>query len=101
MDNNNTIRPFTHREEQVADCLAKGYSEKEVADALGISFNTVNNHIRNIKEKNHLNKNSEIILRYIAYKKKKPFDLRRLREYGVTILLVFLNVCTISNGGGS
>lgn len=89
----NSVKTLSPREKQVADLLARGYSEKEIADRLNISSATVNNHTRNIRERFGLNKNSEIILLYIAECNKKKFNIRAIREYGVTIILVIINVC--------
>lgn len=89
----NSAKTLSPREKQVADLLARGYSEKEIADRLNISSATVNNHTRNIRERFGLNKNSEIILLYIAERNKKKFNIRAIREYGVTIILVMINVC--------
>lgn len=89
----NSVKTLSPREKQVADLLARGYSEKEIADRLNISSATVNNHTRNIRERFGLNKNSEIILLYIAERNKKKFNIRAIREYGVTIILVMINVC--------
>ena len=85
--------PFSKSELKVVELLARGYSEKEVADKLHLSPNTVNNHTRNIREKNGLSKNTEIILLYIAYLNKKKFSLRVLREVGLSAILIFLNIC--------
>lgn len=92
-------KPFTPAEEAVAECLSRGLSEKEAADKLGKSAHTINNHLRHIKKKNHLNKNSEVILCYIAYVKNKPFDIRKIREYGVSVILIMINICTINSAG--
>jgi DNA-binding NarL/FixJ family response regulator len=42
---------FTHKEIDVARCLAKGKTRKETARYMGISPHTVRNHIANIYEK--------------------------------------------------
>lgn len=42
------------REQEVLQLLTKGTSNKEIAAALGISPNTVKNHLKNILEKLHL-----------------------------------------------
>lgn len=89
----NSVKTLTPREKQVADLLARGLSEKEIAERLNISPATVNNHTRNIRERFGLNKNSEIILLYIAERNKKKFNIRAIREYGITIILVMINVC--------
>ncbi len=42
---------ITKREQEVLQCLAKGMSNKKIAEELYISENTVKNHVRNILEK--------------------------------------------------
>jgi len=42
---------LSEREQAVAICVAKGLANKEIADQLGISFNTVTTHRRNIARK--------------------------------------------------
>ena len=93
---NSVNTPFSTAELKVAELLAKGYSEKEIADRLNVSPNTVNNHTRNIREKNGLSKNIEIVLLYISYVNKKKFSLKNIREFGLSTILVLLNVCDIS-----
>lgn len=87
---------FSTREREIADFLARGLTEKEIASKLNISPATVNNHTRNIREKFGLSKNTEIVLVYIAEHNKKRFDLSMIREYGISVILVLLNVCHIS-----
>jgi DNA-binding NarL/FixJ family response regulator len=42
---------LTNREREVATCLERGLSNKEIAETLNISVHTVINHIRHILEK--------------------------------------------------
>lgn len=84
---------FTGREHQIADLLARGLSEKEIADELCISPATVNNHTRNMRDKFHVNKNTELILAYIADVNHKKFSLHEIRKFGVSIILILINIC--------
>ncbi|WPJ96618.1 response regulator transcription factor [Coraliomargarita algicola] len=52
-DDVNTI--LTTREREVLEQLAEGYVKKEISDKLGISYRTVDTHIRHIYEKLHVN----------------------------------------------
>lgn len=45
---------LTSREKEVLSLLGQGTRNKEIANQLGISENTVKNHLRNIMEKLHL-----------------------------------------------
>lgn len=98
MEHNNANTSFSEREKEVAELLCEGYTEKEIADKLFISPATVNNHTRHIREKFGLKKNSEIIIAYIAHLKGKPFNLSDIRKYGISIILVMLNICEFNKG---
>lgn len=55
---------LTAREQQVLELLVKGFLYKEIADALGISYDTVNNHIRHVYEKLRVRSRSQAMLKY-------------------------------------
>lgn len=95
---NSVNASFSAREREIADLLARGLSEKEIAEKLFISPATVNNHTRNIREKFGLNKNSEIVLLYIAERNGKKFCLKNIREFGIGIILVLINICEFNKG---
>lgn len=84
---------FTDREREIADLMARGLSEKENAEHLNISPATVNNHTRNMREKLHVNKNTELILAYIADVNHKKFSISEIRQFGVSIILILINIC--------
>ena len=44
-------RPLTRREREVLACLVRGDTNRDVAEHLGISENTLKNHVRSILEK--------------------------------------------------
>lgn len=53
------------REKEVLDLLAKGYLIKEIADQLGLSFDTVRTYIRRIYEKMHVHSRSQAVAKYL------------------------------------
>jgi DNA-binding NarL/FixJ family response regulator len=53
---------LTSRELEVLKLVAKGMSNKDVAEELYISENTVKNHVRNILEKLHLHSRMEAVM---------------------------------------
>jgi two-component system NarL family response regulator len=53
---------LTERELEVLSRVAEGMSNREIADVLEISENTVKNHVRNILEKLHLHSRMEAVL---------------------------------------
>jgi len=56
---------LSKRELEILDLLAKGYRYKEIADALGISFDTVRSHLRNIYDKLHVHSRTEAVVKYL------------------------------------
>lgn len=52
---------LTEREKQVLGFLVKGCSYKLIASECGITYNTVNNHIRNIYDKLYVNSATEAV----------------------------------------
>lgn len=59
---------LTAREEEVLVLLSKGYSNKEIADRLSLSVETVRSHLKHIYEKLHVRCRAEAVARYIANK---------------------------------
>jgi two-component system NarL family response regulator len=53
---------LTPRELEVLKLVARGMSNREVAEQLYISENTVKNHVRNILEKLHLHSRMEAVM---------------------------------------
>lgn len=56
---------LTPREQEVLDCLAKGFLYKEISDKLGISYETVRTHIRRIYEKLQVRSRTEAVAKYL------------------------------------
>jgi DNA-binding NarL/FixJ family response regulator len=59
---------LTAKENEVLKCLADGLSYKMVADKLGISYFTVNSHVKKIYEKLHVHSLGEAVA--LAFKNK-------------------------------
>lgn len=53
------------REQEVLELLAKGFIYKEIADKLGISFETVRTHIRRIYEKLQVKSRTEAVAKFL------------------------------------
>lgn len=60
------VETLTDREEQVLALLAKGHAYKEIADLLGISFETVRSYVRTIYDKLHVHSRTEATLKYLG-----------------------------------
>jgi DNA-binding NarL/FixJ family response regulator len=56
---------LTKREMQIMHCLVGGKINKEIASALGLSTNTVRNHLRSIFVKLCVETRAEAIVRYL------------------------------------
>ena len=53
------------REREVLDCLAQGFLYKEIAEKLGISYETVHTYIRRIYEKLQVRTRTEAVAKYL------------------------------------
>ena len=68
-----SLPPLTDREVEVLRLVARGQANREIAEALVISENTVKNHVRNILEKLHLHSRVEAAV-YAHQKHLIPTD---------------------------
>ena len=59
------LEKLTPREQEVLALLAKGYLYKEIGDHLGISINTLRNHLRAIYDKLHVHSRTEATVKYL------------------------------------
>jgi len=59
-----TVR-LSQRETDVAQLIAEGLANKEIADRLGISTETVRGHLKNIYEKLHVRSRTEAAVKYL------------------------------------
>ena len=57
---------LTAREEETLVLLTKGYSNKEIADQLGLSVETVRSHLKNIYTKMHVRSRAEAVAHYMS-----------------------------------
>ena len=53
------------REQEVLDCLARGFLYKEIAEKLGISYETVHTYIRRIYEKLQVRTRTEAVAKFL------------------------------------
>jgi DNA-binding NarL/FixJ family response regulator len=52
------------REQEVLECLARGFLYREIADKLKISYTTVHTHIRHIYEKLHVRSRTQAVAKH-------------------------------------
>ena len=83
---------LTPREKEIAERIAWGSSQKEVADDLCISRYTVDNTLRKVYQKLHISKINELSAWWFCTTFGISFDLSPLkRKLGaVTLLLLFV-----------
>lgn len=86
---------FTEREIEVLKYISAGLSAKEIAVKLKTEVTTVRKHVENIRRKTGLTKNTELLGYWVAELNGKPFSITKLREYGIAVFLIFINVCRI------
>src|ERR1043166_6671139 len=56
---------LSEREQQVLDCLSQGFLYKEIAEKLGISYETVHPYIRRIYEKLQVRTRTEAVAKFL------------------------------------
>lgn len=55
---------LTPREEEILTLLARGFVTKEIASKLGVSYETVRDHLKHIYEKLHVHSRGEAVARF-------------------------------------
>jgi len=65
-DSEREFENLTPREKEVLNHLAKGFLYKEIAEAMGISYDTVHTHIRKIYEKLHVRSRTEAVAKHLG-----------------------------------
>lgn len=91
---------LSQKENIILKEISKLKQEKEIANDLHLSPLTVNTHITNIKRKVRdinglsVNRREELIVYYICKVKGKIFDLRQIRDKGISAILVLINLCS-------
>jgi DNA-binding NarL/FixJ family response regulator len=62
----NPTEGLSKREQELLDLIAKGQHNKQIADQLGITVETVRTHLRNIYEKLQVNSRTEAVIKYLG-----------------------------------
>jgi DNA-binding NarL/FixJ family response regulator len=60
--------PLSIREEQIVLLLSRGYSNKQIAEKLDLSIDTVRTHLKHVFNKLQVRSRTEAVVRYIASK---------------------------------
>ena len=61
---NTAVTRLTPREEEILTLLSKGFVNKEIAVKLGVTYETVRDHLKNIYEKLHVHTRGEAVARF-------------------------------------
>lgn len=62
----NDVNELSPREQEILEFLAKGYSYKETAEQIGISYSTVHTHIEHIYHKLHVRSRAQAVAKYLG-----------------------------------
>ena len=62
---NQSTEHLSPREQEVLDCLSQGFLYKEIAEKLGISYETVHTYIRRIYEKLQVRTRTEAVAKFL------------------------------------
>ena len=93
MGHHRTSAILTTRESQVAERIAWGASQKEVADDLGISRYTVDNILRKVYDKLHISKINELSAWWFCTTFGISFELSPLKRTIGALFLACLFIC--------
>ena len=63
---------LTRREREILEQLAQGYGDKEIAQRLDVSFDTVRTHLKHIYEKLHVRSRTEAALKFARQTQQMP-----------------------------
>lgn len=66
-DSSQPTENLSTREQEVLDCLSKGFLYKEIAEKLGISYETVHTYIRRIYEKLQVRTRTEAVAKFLRH----------------------------------
>jgi DNA-binding NarL/FixJ family response regulator len=64
--------PLTERETEVLKLLSQGYANKEIADKLSVSYDTVRAHLKHTYEKLHVRSRTEAVAKYLKAQPSAP-----------------------------
>jgi DNA-binding NarL/FixJ family response regulator len=62
---------LSRREREVLEWVSRGYGNKEVADQLSITLETVRHHLKQVYEKLHVHSRTEAVLKYLGVEAAK------------------------------
>jgi len=75
---------LSRRESEILDLLARGYANKEIAEHLSISFDTVRTHLKKVYEKLHVRSRTEAVAWYFRHNNSAVASPARLSKKSLT-----------------
>jgi DNA-binding NarL/FixJ family response regulator len=63
---------LTRREREILDWVSRGYGNKEIADKLSITVETVRHHLKKVYEKLHVHSRSEAVVQFMRAEGRGP-----------------------------
>lgn len=65
-------RRLSQRETEILELLARGFGNKEIADRLALSVETIRSYLKNVYEKMHVHSRAEAVAKYITGANGRP-----------------------------
>ncbi|MES2438958.1 MAG: response regulator transcription factor [Verrucomicrobiota bacterium] len=66
------IHRLSPREKEIIEALSMGYSNKEIADKLSLSVETIRSYLKNVYEKMHVRSRAEAVAKYMGDRSGPP-----------------------------
>ena len=89
------MKQLTPRQKEMIELLSLGLSQKEIADHLQISVNTVDALIRQAKERLNLQKNTELVAWYYIHRYHLTLNLSPVKKALIAASLLSLSIYSI------
>lgn len=83
---------LSKRELQVTEAIAWGNTKKEVADALFISYNTVDSHVKNIYRKLGIRKETDLTRIFFIERFNIPIGLNPIKQQIIASIFLLLTL---------
>ena len=72
---------LSRREREILELVTRGYANKEIADQLSVSLETVRHHLKRVYDKFHVHSRSEAVVKFLGADNRAP--VARSRNYPI------------------
>lgn len=69
-----TAADLSRREKEILELVTRGYGNKEVAEQLSISLETVRHHLKRVYEKFHVHSRSEAVVKFMGLERQSTVE---------------------------